>query len=149
LCSFQSWQTRWFAFAYPVHENYEKERRQNAPLPETNAHMEWFWFLTIDTNTDFRFAVKRLNGKQQLTINHISAKRFKIYVEEPGHRLFHINKACKVVFAIFPWFLKDLLQSKDLVRGAATWTKSASSSLHFSFHSISFQCIWYTLILAN
>jgi len=29
------------ALVYLVHVNYEKERRQNAPLPETNAHMEW------------------------------------------------------------------------------------------------------------
>jgi len=26
---------------YQLHVNYEKERRQNISLPETNAHMEW------------------------------------------------------------------------------------------------------------
>jgi len=30
-----------------------------------------------------------------------------------------VDKACKVVFAIFPRFLKDLFQSEDLIRGAA------------------------------
>jgi len=30
------------------------------------------WLLTIDTITDFRLAVERLNGKQQLTINAYS-----------------------------------------------------------------------------
>jgi len=29
------------ALVYPIHVNYEMERRQNAPLPETNVHMEW------------------------------------------------------------------------------------------------------------
>jgi len=29
------------ALVYPVHINYEKQGRQNASLPETNAHMEW------------------------------------------------------------------------------------------------------------
>jgi len=29
------------ALVYPVHINYEKQRRQNAPLPETNAHKKW------------------------------------------------------------------------------------------------------------
>ena len=26
----------------PIHVSYEKERRQNAPLPEPNAHMKMF-----------------------------------------------------------------------------------------------------------
>jgi len=33
--------------------------------------------------------------------------------------------------AIFPRFLKDLFQSEDLVRGAATWAKTALSPLEF------------------
>jgi len=48
--------------------------------------------------------------------------------------LFEVNKTCKEVFAIFLRFLKDLLQSEDLVRGAATWAKSALFILQFGFH---------------
>jgi len=49
--------------------------------------------------------------------------------------LFTINKACKEIFAIFPRFLKDLLQSEDLVSGATTWTKIGLSILQFKFHN--------------
>jgi len=74
----------------------------------------------LDMNTDFRLAVKRLIGNQQLTINSVIC-------------FFKVNKACKEVFAIFPRFLKDLLQSEDLVRGAATWTETALT-IQFGFH---------------
>jgi len=54
-------------------------------------------------------------------------------------------------FVIFPRFLKDLLQSKDLVRGAATWTNTALSTLQFRFHLIRhfLQGIWHTRFLTN
>jgi len=58
---------------------------------------------------------------------HTQVKSFKVYLEEPGHVLFEINKASKEVFVIFQRFLKDLHQSENLVRGAMTWTKTALS----------------------
>jgi len=45
-----------------------------------------------------------------------------------------VNKACKEVFAMFLRFLKDLLQSEDLVGDAATWTKTTLPILQFRFH---------------
>jgi len=56
-----------------------------------------------------------------------SCKRSKVFLEEIDHMLFRDNKACKEVFTVFSIFLKDLLQSEDLVHGAATWTKTALS----------------------
>jgi len=50
-----------------------------------------------------------------------------------SYAFLNANKACKEVFAIFPRFLKDSL-SEDLVRGAATRTKTTLSILHFWFH---------------
>ena len=50
---------------------------------------------------------------------------------------FKINKTCKEIFAILPRFLEDLLQSEDLVRGAATRTKTALALLQFFSSPIS------------
>ena len=41
------------AFVDPIHVSNEKERWQNAPLPESNAHMERLWLLAIYPNTNF------------------------------------------------------------------------------------------------
>jgi len=125
-----------FIPVYSVHVNYKKERRQNAPLPETNVHVLWLWLLlTINTNTNLRLAVERFNGKQQLTINAILLQNPPNFISRnPVIWFFEVNKACKEVFAIFPRFLKDLLQSEDLAHGAATWAKSALSIFQFGFH---------------
>ena len=40
-----------------------------------------------------------------------------------------LDKACKEIFATLPRFLEELLQSEDLVRGAATRTKTALTIL--------------------
>jgi len=50
-----------------------------------------------------------------------SCKTLEILLKEPGHVcFFEVDKACKEVFVIFSRLLKDLLQSDDLIRGAAT-----------------------------
>ena len=48
-----------------------------------------------------------------------------------------IDKAGKKIFAILPKFLEDLLQSKDMVHGAATRTKTALAIFQFWFHHFS------------
>jgi len=63
----------------------------------------------------------------------ITAIPSKVYLEDPGHLLFEVNKACKEVFVLIPRFFKDLLQIKGLVR-AATWKKTALSIFQFEFH---------------
>ena len=45
--------------------------------------------------------------------------------------LFQDRKAFKKIFAIIPRFLEDLRQSEDLVRGAATRTKTALTIFRF------------------
>jgi len=83
-----------------------------------------------DAKTYLWLAVKRLNGKQQLTINVTLLQNPSKYISRNTVIcFFEVNKACKEGFAIFPRFLKYLLQSEDLVRGAATWTKTALSIL--------------------
>ena len=67
---------------------------------------------------------------------------------------FKIDKACKEIFAIFPRFLEDLLQSEDLARDAATRKKTVLASAYPSvliplFLGIFFQDIWHILSLAN
>jgi len=82
------------ALVYPVYVNYEKERIQNALLPETNAHMEWLCLLTVDTNTYFWLAVEIRNGKQQLTINAILLQNLpKLISRNPVKCFFEVNKA--------------------------------------------------------
>ena len=126
------------AFVDPVHVNNEKERWQNAPLPESNAHIEWLWLLAIYPNTNLRSAVEWLNGAQQWTINAILLQNLPKFI--PRNSVicfFKIDKACKEIFAILPRFLEDLLQSEDLVRGAAIRTKIALTIFQFWFHKFS------------
>ena len=49
------------AFVDPIHVNNEKERWQNAPLPESNVHTERLWLLAIYPNTNLRSSVEWLN----------------------------------------------------------------------------------------
>jgi len=97
-------------------------------------------------------AIERLNGKQQLTINAILLQNpFKVYFEELVHMLLR-DQQCRVVFAIFSRFFEDLLQSEDLVHGAATGMKIALSIHQIwipLFHSIFLQGNWHTLFLAS
>jgi len=87
------------------------------------------------TQNSICLAVGRLNGKQQLTINAILLQNTPKFISRnSGTWLFEVNKASKEVFAVFPRFLKDFLQSKNLVRGAVTWMKTALSILLFRFH---------------
>ena len=51
------------AFVDPIHVNNEKKRWQNAPLQESNAHMERLWLLAIYPNTNFRSTVEWLNSR--------------------------------------------------------------------------------------
>jgi len=57
-CSFQSWHTHWFDCVCLSSSYGDKERRQNASLTETNAHMEWRSLLTTDKKSDFRLVVE-------------------------------------------------------------------------------------------
>ena len=50
------------AFVDTIHANSEKERWQNALLPESNAHMERLWLLAIYPNTNLRSALEWING---------------------------------------------------------------------------------------
>ena len=45
--------------------------------------------------------------------------------------LFQDDKACKVIFAILPRLLEDMLDSEDLVGGAVTKTKTALAIFQF------------------
>ena len=51
--------------------------------------------------------------------------------------LFQDHKACKEIFATLRRFHEGLLHSEDLVRGAATRTKTALAILQFWFHYFS------------
>ena len=52
FCNLQSWHLiSLAAFVDQINMNNEKERWQNAPLPESNAHMEQLWLLAIYQNT--------------------------------------------------------------------------------------------------
>ena len=121
---------------HPVHINYEKERWQNTPLPKTNTHMKWLWLFTIYTNKNFRPTVKWLYGHQQTPINYAtflqhSSKRISRNLVKCLFRLFYINKACEYILWILQGFLQDLSQSENLVRGVATWTKTALAVFQF------------------
>ena len=70
-------------------------------------------------------------------LRHTPAKFSKVYPGELCHMLFQDRKACKKIFAIIPRFLEDLRQSEDLVRGAATRTKTALIIFQFLFHYFS------------
>ena len=61
--------------------------------------------------------------------SHIPPKPSIVYPRNLAMRFFKIDKACKEIFAILSSFLKDLLQSEDLVQGAATWTKTTLAIL--------------------
>jgi len=79
-----------------MYKNYTKDRRKNALLPEANGNMEWHSLFTIDTNINFRLAVERRYGKQQLTINAILLQNLlKFILRNLVIYFFEINKACK------------------------------------------------------
>ena len=125
-------------FVDPIYVNNEKERWQNAPLQESNAHIERLWLLAIYPNTNLRSAIEWLNGVQQSTINVILPQNLPKFIRRNSVTcFFKIDKACKEIFAILPRFLKDLLQSKDLIRGAATRTKTVLTIFQFWFHYFS------------
>ena len=114
------------AFVDSIHVNIEKERCQNAPLPESNAHMERLWLLANYPNINFRSAVKWLKGTYQLIINAILLQNLAKSIGRNSFIcFFKIDNACKEIFAILPRFREDLPQSKDLVHGAATQMKTA------------------------
>jgi len=74
-------------------------------------------------------------GKQQLTINAIFLQNPPNFLSrKPVICFFEVNKAFKEIFAIFIRLLKDWIQSKDLVRGAVTRTKTTLPILQFGFH---------------
>ena len=50
---------------------------------------------------------------------------------------FKIDKACKEIFVTLQRFFEDLLQSEDLIRRAATRTKTALTIFQFWFHYFS------------
>ena len=84
------------AFVDPIHVNNEKERWQNAPLPESYAHTERLWLLAIYPNTNLRSAVEWLNSAQQLTINAILLQNLPKFISRNlVIRFFKIDKACK------------------------------------------------------
>ena len=56
---------------------------------------------------------------------HTPAKSSKVYPGSSVIYFFKIDKVCKEIFAILPRFFEDWHQSEDLVRGAATRTKTA------------------------
>ena len=62
---------------------------------------------------------------------HTPAKSSKVYPEELGHMLFRDRQRMQKIFAILPRFLEDLLQSENLVRGAASRTKTALTIFQF------------------
>ena len=100
--------------------------------------MERLWLLVIYPKANLRSAVEWLNGAQQLTINAILLQNLLKFV--PRNSVicfFKIDKACKEIFAILPRFLEDLLQRENLVRGAATRTKTALTIFQFWFHYFS------------
>ena len=97
--------------------------------------MEWFWLLAIYLHTKLRSAVEWLNGTWQLTINAILPQHVPKFI--PRNSVicfFKIDKACKEIFVILARFLEDLFQSEDLVRGAATRTKTALTIFQFWFY---------------
>jgi len=54
-----------FALVCPIHVNYEKERRQNAPLPESNAHKNGFDCLPLTRtiiDTSVLYARTQISG---------------------------------------------------------------------------------------
>ena len=74
----------------------------------------------------------RVNSAQQLTINAILLQNLPKFI--PRNSVvcfFKIDKACKEIFGLLPRFLEDLLWSGDLVRGAATRTKTALTIFQF------------------
>ena len=68
------------AFVNSIHVNNEKERRQNTPLQESYAHIEWLWLLAIYLNAYLRSAVEWLNGAQQLTIDATLLQNLPKYI---------------------------------------------------------------------
>ena len=83
-------------------------------------------------------AVEWLNSVLQLIINAILLQNLPKFI--PRNSVicfFKIDKACKEIFAILPRFLEDLLPREDLVRGAATRTKTALTIFQFWFHYFS------------
>ena len=50
------------AFVDSIHVNNEKKKRQNAPLPEFNAHIEKLQLLAIYLNINLLSEVEWLNG---------------------------------------------------------------------------------------
>ena len=100
--------------------------------------MERLWLLAIYPNTNLRSAVEWLNVALQLTINAIFLQNLPKFIPKNSVIcFFKIDKACKEIFAILPMFLEDLLQSEDLVRGAATRTNTALTIFQFWFHYFS------------
>ena len=100
--------------------------------------MERLWLFAIYPNTNLRSTVEWLNGAQKLTINAILLQNFPKFIPKNSVIcFFKIDKVCKETFAILPRFLEDLLQSEDLVRGAATRTKTALTIFQFWFHYFS------------
>ena len=100
--------------------------------------MKRLWLLAIYPIANLRLAVEWLNGTQQLIINAILLQNLPKFI--PRNSVicfFKIDKQCKEIFAILPRFLKDLLQSEDLVHGAATRTKTTLTIFQFWFHYFS------------
>jgi len=140
--------THWFsALLSKIYENYKKDRRQ------TNAYMERLWFLTNDTNTNFRFAVKRLNRKQQLSINTMLLQNSPKFTW--GTPLYYAFSRSTKHAKRFPTYSQGFSKICFRVKIWLVVVRSGqklhcpTSSLDSIFHGISIQDIWHTLFLVN
>jgi len=73
--------------------------------------------LTLTVEHRVEFAVERLNGKKQLSINAILLLNSPKFMQR-NLAFMRSTKHAKEVIAIFLRFCKDLLQSEGLVHGA-------------------------------